>query len=65
MAELGENTPVYSLLHQIKNYQILKSLWYSVLFYERKNWNFCVILLNTKDRKGPIYLYNGLWLDGE
>ena len=36
MAELGENAAVYSLLPQLKNYQIHKSLWYFVLFMKGK-----------------------------
>ena len=43
MAELGKNAPVYSLLSQIKNYQILKLLRYSAIFYERKSWNLVLL----------------------
>ena len=27
--------------------------------------SFLINLLNTRDRKGPIYLYYGPWLEGE
>ena len=76
VAELGENAPVYSLLPQIK--KNIKSPNHcdipldfregkGIFFLSDHSFTFFlkINLINTRDRKGLIYLYYGPWLEGE
>ena len=70
-----ENATVFSLLPQIKNYQIPNNSDFSFYFRKKKLeffvtrsylylvFFFLLNLLNIRDKKGSIYLYYGPWLE--